>query len=105
MNEERRRRLAGRGWHVGTAEELLGLAEDEIAYIEIFLALAASLRATRRRLGLTQVELAARIGSSQSRVAKMETGDSTVTIDRIIRAHLSLGVSPGTLAEVIRAAS
>jgi len=103
MNEERRRRLAERGWRIGSAEELLGLTEDEVVYIEIFLALAASLRKTRKRLGLTQAQLAMKIGSSQSRVAKMEVGDPTVTIDRIIRAHLTLGVSAGELAAVIRA--
>ena len=103
MNEERRRRLAECGWRVGTVEEFLGLADDEVAYIEIFLALAASLREKRKRMGLTQVQLAEKIGSSQSRVAKMEAGDPTVTIDRIIRALLTLGVSAGDLAVVIGA--
>jgi DNA-binding XRE family transcriptional regulator len=101
MNEGRRRRLSEDGWRVGSVDELLGLSDDEIAYIEIFLALAGSLRKTRRRMGLTQLDLAKRIGSSQSRVAKMEAADPTVTIDRILRAHLTLGVSAGELAEVI----
>jgi len=102
MNEEHRKRLEARGWRVGTAADFLSLALDEVVYIEICLALAAGLRGTRKELGLTQTEVAKRIGSSQSRVAKMEAGDPSISIDRLVRAHLALGASPRTLAEVIR---
>ncbi|MEX2495998.1 MAG: helix-turn-helix transcriptional regulator [Woeseia sp.] len=56
-------------------------------------------RNTRRRL--TQAELARAIRSSQSRVAKMEAGDPTVSIDLLVKSLLALGVSKKELGRVI----
>lgn len=63
-------------WRVGS-----GLDEVESQFVEIKLALARLLRTTRTRLRLTQLELAQKLGSSQSRVAKREAGDPTATVD------------------------
>ena len=65
------------------------------------LALSASLREERTRQGVTQVELAKLIGSSQSRVAKMEAGDPTVTVDLLLKALLTLGVTTKQLSRII----
>ena len=72
--------------------------------IEIRLALARGLRAWRVRRHLTQAALARKIGSSQSRVAKMETGDPSVSIDLFVRALLALGADPRELGRIIGSA-
>ena len=98
MKNKTRQRLERKGWRVGDASQFLELSEEEVAYIELKLALSDALRARRREQGLTQVELAKRLGSSQSRVAKMEAGDPTVSIDLLIRSLLALGSSKKALA-------
>jgi DNA-binding XRE family transcriptional regulator len=104
MDAKKKERLEARGWKVGSADEFLGLAPEEAAYIEIRLALATQLRTRRQEQHLTQVEMARRIGSSQSRVAKMEVGDPSVSLDLIVRSLLALGASTGDLATAIKAA-
>ncbi len=73
--------------------------------IDLKLALSSDLRARRVAKGMTQAELAKRLGSSQSRVAKMEAADSTVTVDLLVRAHLALGATHRDLARAIGKAS
>ena len=87
------RRLRSRGWKLGDAAELLGLSAEEAALVELRLALSRSVRERRLKLGLSQVDLASRLGSSQSRVAKLEGADATVSIDLLIRGLLALGAS------------
>ncbi len=103
MRKEKRRLLERRGWKVGSVKEFLNLSAEEAAYIELRLKLASSLRERRQRRRLTQVELAQMVNSSQSRVAKMEAGDPSVTIDLLIRSLLALGVSDQGLARIIAA--
>jgi ribosome-binding protein aMBF1 (putative translation factor) len=85
--------LRSRGWKVGDAAEFLGLSDEEAALVELRLALSRSVRERRLKLGLSQVDLASRLGSSQSRVAKLEGADVTVSIDLLIRGLLALGAS------------
>src|SRR5581483_4278956 len=47
----------------------------------------------RAELGLSQAVVAKRLGSSQSRVAKMEAGDPSVSLDLLLRALLALGAT------------
>ena len=101
MNSTKQARLRGKGWKFGTAEEFLGLSPEEAAYIELKLALSDKLRAQRRRKHLTQAQLANLVSSSQSRVAKMEAGDPSVTIDLLIKSLLALGVSPKEIGRTI----
>ena len=105
MTPRRRKRLEAAGWKVGTVKEFLGLSEAESALLEIRLALARGLRAWRARKHLTQAAVARKIGSSQSRVAKMETGDPTVSIDLLVRALLALGADPRELGRIIGSAA
>src|SRR5262245_9865859 len=105
MSPKKRKRLEAVGWKVGTAQEFLGLSDVESALIEIRLALARGLRARRNSRHLTQSSLARRIASSQSRIAKMETGDPSVSIDLLVRALLVLGADPRELARIIRSAA
>jgi hypothetical protein len=102
MKRSKRERLEAAGWRVGTAAEFLGLSAEESAFVEMKLALADGVRRRRQAKRLTQVQLAERIGSSQSRVAKMETADRTVSIDLLVRTLLAMGASRAEVARVIR---
>ena len=103
MNDKKRKILEAHGWKVGDAQDFLGLTDQELEYIEIKIALSEKVREIRRRRKLTQKETAAIIGSSQSRVAKMEAGDPTVSIDLQMKSLLALGVSREELGETIKA--
>jgi hypothetical protein len=101
MREDKKKQLESKGWKVGTVAEFLDLSADEVAYVELKLRLAAGLRQRRLRRRLTQVQLAKVMRSSQSRVAKMEAGDPTVTVDLLIRSLLTLGASPEDLGRIL----
>lgn len=101
MDKGKKARLAKKGWKVGTVAEFLELSSEESAYIEMKLALSEKLKERRVRRKLTQVQLAKAIESSQSRVAKMEAGDPTVSIDLLMKSLLALGVSKKELGRTI----
>lgn len=101
MGRAKEKRLAKRGWKAGTAEEFLGLSPEESAYIDLKLRLAEALATRRKRRKLSQVQAAALLGTSQSRVSKMEAGEASVSIDLLIRSSLALGAAPGEIAKAI----
>jgi ribosome-binding protein aMBF1 (putative translation factor) len=101
MLKSKRQRLEAKGWRVGTAQEFLGLSDGENAHVELRLRLADSLRLRRQRRKLSQTELARMVRSSQSRIAKMEGGDPSVSLDLLIRTLLALGASIPDLARAI----
>jgi ribosome-binding protein aMBF1 (putative translation factor) len=101
MRESKQKRLAAKGWKLGGASDFLGLTPEEEAYIELRLKLADGLRKRRKSNGVTQVSLAKSLKSSQSRVAKMEAGDPTVTIDLLVKSLLALGTSNREIAAII----
>ncbi len=101
MNKEKQKKLEKNGWKIGTTKEFLGLTDEEASYIELKLKLSANLKRVRTERKLTQVELARIIKSSQSRVAKLETGDPSVSLDLIIRSLLALGTSKKDIARTI----
>lgn len=101
MHANKRKKLEAKGWKVGDTKDFLGLSKDESKYIELKLALAENLRALRKKRHMGQIQLAEIIKSSQSRVAKMEAADSSVTMDRIIRAYFALGGSTSDLGKII----
>jgi transcriptional regulator with XRE-family HTH domain len=93
MDPAKQARLEAAGWKVGTVADFLGLSPAEEALIEARLALANALRRSRQHAGLSQVALARRMKSSQSRVAKMEAGDPSVSLDLIARAYFETGAT------------
>jgi DNA-binding XRE family transcriptional regulator len=105
MNRAKQIRLEAKGWKVGTATDFLGLSPEEARYIELKLALSEHLKRRRVRKKLTQEQLAKMMSSSQSRVAKMEAGDPSVSLDLLIRSLLTLGASEKDLAKVIATAA
>ncbi len=101
MRESQRKRLEGKGWKIGSTKEFLGLSDEEAAYVELRMRLAEGLKARRQARGVTQMQMAKSIKSSQSRVAKMEAGDPTVSLDLLFRSLLALGASNRELAAII----
>jgi predicted XRE-type DNA-binding protein len=101
MDSEKRKKLERAGWRVGSAAQFLDLSDEEAAFVELKLALSEELRDRREEQGLSQVELAKRLGSSQSRVAKMEASDPSVSIDLLIRGLLATGASRGQIGKAI----
>jgi ribosome-binding protein aMBF1 (putative translation factor) len=101
MRTEKRKHLEARGWKVGSVKEFLDLSDQESAYIELRLKLARGLKARRHARGLSQTQLAKAVQSSQSRVAKMEAGDPTVSLDLLVRSLLALGASNRDLGQII----
>jgi predicted XRE-type DNA-binding protein len=104
MDIEKKKRLQRSGWAVSSATGFLQLRPEEAGFIELKLALAARIREVRERNGLTQTEVATRLGSSQLRVAKMEAGDRSVSLDLLVKSLLRIGVSPTAIAKWIRRA-
>lgn len=101
MRKTKKNRLEAAGWRLGDASDFLGLAPEEAVFIELKLALARSLKAVRERNGWSQALVAKRLASSQSRVAKMEAADPSVSLDLLVRALLQLGVSRTALARIV----
>jgi len=101
MDKRKLEHLQAKGWRVGGAEEFLGLTPEEAAFVEVRLALSDNVRKMRVRKKISQVRLAKLLGSSQSRVAKIEAGDSTVSLDLMFRSLLALGASKKDLAKII----
>jgi len=101
MDKQKQKNLEKKGWKIGSAKEFLNLSEEESSYIELKIKLSSNLRKLRTERKLTQVELAKIIKSSQSRVAKLETGDPSVSLDLIIRSLLALGISNKDIARTI----
>ena len=101
MKASKRQKLEKAGWKVGTANEFLELSAEDTAYIEMKLALSDSLKKKRIKKRLSQVALAELIASSQSRVAKMEAADSSVSIDLLVKSLLAMGASRKEVASVM----
>jgi DNA-binding transcriptional regulator YiaG len=102
MKKNKRARLEGHGWRAGNAADFLDLSAEESALVDTKLALSGSVRERRSKQGLSQAELARRLKSSQSRVAKLEAADPSVSADLLLRALFALGATPNDVASAIR---
>ena len=96
----RQQKLEAQGWKVGTVQDFLELSDDEALLIEIKLALSRELR-KRREAQMTQRELAQRIGSSQPRIVRAESGDGSVSTDLLMSALLATHATPKDIGRVI----
>jgi DNA-binding XRE family transcriptional regulator len=104
MKRGKRNRLERAGWRVSTTATFLGLTAAEERLLDLKLALAGGLRQLRERRGLSQAALAKQVGSSQSRIAKLEAADSSVSLDLMIRSLIVIGAGPTEIAKIIRSA-
>lgn len=102
MQHSKRARLEANGWRVGSAPKFLDLTPEEAAFVETKLALSGYLRDRRTAQNVSQSVLAKRLKSSQSRVAKMEAADPTVSIDLLLKALFALGAKPKDIATAIQ---
>ena len=105
MDRNKKDRLEAAGWRVGTAQEFLELTPEEASFVELKLALAHFLRDVRVREGWTQAQTAKRLGSSQSRLAKMEAADPSVSVDLLVKSLLGLGATREQVGQVIARAA
>ncbi len=102
MRKTKQAALESQGWRVGSTAEFLELTPEEAAVVELKLRLSDALRARRARLRLSQDAVATRLGSSQSRIAKMEAGDASVSLDLLVRALVGLGATPNDVAKAMQ---
>src|SRR4051794_38478794 len=91
MDQQKRKRLEADGWRFGDAEDFLELTEEERGFVELRLQLSRAIRQRREALHLTQQQLAEKLKSSQSRVAKLEAGASGVSLDLLLRGYYAVG--------------
>lgn len=101
MNKTKQKKLEAAGWKVSSARDFLDLSAEEEAFIDLKLQLAKDLQKKRQEKKLTQIELAHLLKSSQSRVAKMEAGDPSVSMDLLVRSLLALGASKKSLQRTL----
>ena len=101
MRQSKRKALEAKGWRFGSADDFLGLSEEELALIDLKIALGSALKQRRQKKRLTQKAAAEAIASSQSRVAKMEAGDPSVSIDLLVKSMITLGASRKDVAKAI----
>lgn len=101
MDKKKEKALESKGYKIGSAEDFLGLSKEESEYIELKLLLSQALSEQRKQKKLTQIQLAKMLNSSQSRVAKMEKGDPTVSLDLLIKSLLAVGATKKSIAEAI----
>ncbi|MEG3976457.1 helix-turn-helix transcriptional regulator [Microcoleus sp. herbarium8] len=101
MDAVKRQRLEAAGWRVGDAADFLELSTEELAFIEMKLSLSKRLKQLRISQHLSQESLAKKIKSSQSRVAKIEAGDPSVSLDLMVRTLLAIGATREDVALVI----
>ena len=101
MKSDKRRKLEAAGWRVGDARDFLALTAGEAEFVEIKLDLARRLRELREERHWTQAEFARKVGSSQSRVAKMEAADATVSVDLLVRSLLAAGADRKELGRIV----
>lgn len=101
MDKQKRKKLEEKGFRIGSAADFLDLTPEEEAYIEIRLEVSNLIKSQRTKRGWTQEQLARAMGSSQSRVAKMEAGDSSTSLDLMIKALLRLGISKQEIGKLL----
>lgn len=101
MNSKKKRQLEAKGWTVGSTSDFLGLAPEEEAIVEMKLSLSETVRHSRVRKHVTQATLARRLHSSQSRIAKVEAADPSVSLDLLVRAALAAGATRSEVARAI----
>ena len=98
MTKEKIKKLEAMGFKVTTTKDWLRLSVEEEKVIEMRVALAAELEKMRKEAGLTQAQLAKKLGTKQSGVARMINNPDTATIDNLIKAMVAMGASVGRIA-------
>ena len=103
MSTAKLKRLKAAGWKAGSARDFLQLSDEESMLVELKLMLTDAIKASRQKRGLSQIDLARKMGSSQSRVAKIEAADPSVSLDLIVRALFATGATRRELQRALGA--
>ncbi len=101
MKASKQKKLEAAGWKVGSASEFLELSDAEEMLVNMKLALANKIREVRQHRKITQLGLARLIGSSQSRVAKLETADRSVSMELLVRSLVAMGTSRAQIGKIV----
>lgn len=101
MKAAKAKKIEKKGWKMGSAQDFLGLSDEEAEFIEMKVRLSRKLKELRKKNQLSQTEMADVLGSSQSRIAKMESGDPSVSVDLLMKGMLALGASRKDIAKVL----
>ena len=101
MDEAERKRHEEAGWQVGSVADFLGLTPEESIYIELRLLMAEALKAKRLAAKLSQQSFAKSMKSSQSRIAKAEANDPSVSLDLLVRSLIALGANIAELGKIL----
>jgi DNA-binding XRE family transcriptional regulator len=104
VKKSKKQKLERAGWVVSGTQEFLDLSDAAMALIDVRVSLAQALRQRRQKMKISQATFAKRVGSSQSRVAKMEAGDPSVSIDLLVRSLITSGSSAEEIGKVIASA-
>lgn len=104
MDKRKKERLEKKGWKVGDVDEFLSLNPAEMAIVEMKVALAKALVDKRKKCGKTQVSAAALAKTSQSRYAKVEHADTSVSLELMIKMFFALGANKRELLKVLSVA-
>lgn len=97
MDKDKRQALENAGFQVGDAGDFLGLTAQERRMVELRSAVSRAVRDRRRVQKLTQRQVADRMKSSQSRVAKIEAASPDVSLDLMFSGLFALGGVVGDL--------
>jgi DNA-binding XRE family transcriptional regulator len=101
MDKKKKKALEAKGYKVDSVNGFLGLSKEESEYIELKLALSQALAERRKRSNLTQDQLAKKLRSSQSRIARIEKGDPSVSLDLLVKSLLAMGATKKNIAKMI----
>ena len=104
LKPEKKQQLEAAGFKMGSADEFLGLTPQESALVSLRLSLAEQVRSRRLRLHYSQAELARRVGSSQSRISKLEAAESDVSLDLLFRALFATGAKMSDVSKILAVA-
>ena len=100
MDKSKRERLESKGWKVGTVSDFLELTPEETIFVEIKLALSESLKERYQKL-MTENDFSSKISSSQRGITNVENGDSSLSIEFLIKAMLAIGATPQDIGKII----
>lgn len=101
MKTEKKEILEKNGWKVGNVADFLELSKEDSAYLELRLSMATYIKSLRKKNHLRQIDLAKRLHTSQSRIAKIESADPTVSLDLMAKSAFAMGATPKQLAKAI----
>jgi DNA-binding XRE family transcriptional regulator len=98
MDRQKQKSLEAAGFWVGDVEDFLDLTAEERQLVALRVGVSRAVRCLRQERHLTQQQLAAKLKTSQSRVAKIEAGAGDVSLDLLFRSLFAVGGDLGDVA-------